>query len=755
MFTSYDQLDGGAPSGTSNGVVRVVDGQTCATLYTIEGVDPVTALPLFAMGSSALALGDVDRAGDGRPEIVAHAHGGGLWAFKYDAATDAFVVLWHSKNADGSLNQHNGGNATTDAFGFQSFDILHWTGPALHDLDDDGATEVLMSGNVYDAQGTVLFEADAAFEADMRFVGTGQFPAVADVNLDGVPDLVTGDKVFEWQSAGPGQPGTWAPDPAFVLDPAGFDGLVAIGDLGSFPRRDGSSDTGFPEIVVVNNTAGGVAVQTSDGQIVFGPIPVPGGGLGGPPTIGDFDGDGSAEFAEAGGRAYTIFDFECLVEEPATACSADADCAAAAGGATTCPAVGRCSLTSTACSADGECTAGETCIQLAVARQCVPPGCQGNGFRWSQISQDLSSNRTGSSIFDFEGDGNVEAVYADECYTRIYRGDDGVVLFSQFHTSCTWYENAIVADVDGDLRSEIVVGSNENCGTGASCFDNAFVADPGPDATAGTADDVRVDPIFPGLRCASGIDCASGQCDDELCRCTSNAECGGGDFVCAPVLPGSTSVTDRNVCRARFVADDSDGRAGITGVRVYKDAADKWVGSRPIWNQHTYSVTNVNDDGTIPRTSDVDHNWQVAGLNNYRQNVQGGLDPDAFPDLTGGDGGDSACAFNADGTQTLSLDMRICNRGTLDVGAGVPVAFYEGEAPAPAALACVELTTLVLTPGSCETLTCLVTPAPIQTPTTYLVVVDDDGTGAGERAECHEGNNRALLTDRTCINPGG
>ena len=30
---------------------------------------------------------------------------------------------------------------------------------------------------------------------------------------------------------------------------------------------------------------------------------------------------------------------------------------------------------------------------------------------WSQRSQDMSSNVTGSSVFDFEGDGRAEAVY--------------------------------------------------------------------------------------------------------------------------------------------------------------------------------------------------------------------------------------------------------------------------------------------------------------------------------------------------------
>jgi len=38
-------------------------------------------------------------------------------------------------------------------------------------------------------------------------------------------------------------------------------------------------------------------------------------------------------------------------------------------------------------------------------------------------------------------------------------------------------------------------------------------------------------------------------------------------------------------------------------VRVYRDTLDRWVGSRPIWNPRAYAVTNVEDNGRIPRTS--------------------------------------------------------------------------------------------------------------------------------------------------------
>lgn len=42
------------------------------------------------------------------------------------------------------------------------------------------------------------------------------------------------------------------------------------------------------------------------------------------------------------------------------------------------------------------------------------------------------------------------------------------------------------------------------------------------------------------------------------------------------------------------------GTQGNTGIRVFQDRNNSWVNARKIWNQHAYSVTNVNDDGTVP-----------------------------------------------------------------------------------------------------------------------------------------------------------
>ena len=82
---------------------------------------------------------------------------------------------------------------------------------------------------------------------------------------------------------------------------------------------------------------------------------------------------------------------------------------------------------------------------------------------WSRRTQDLSSTLTASSTFDFEADGRSEVIYADECFARIYDGSTGDVLLSHYRSSCTWSESAVVADVDGDYRAELVIPSNKAC----------------------------------------------------------------------------------------------------------------------------------------------------------------------------------------------------------------------------------------------------------------------------------------------------
>ncbi|MNS46018.1 FG-GAP repeat protein [compost metagenome] len=78
-------------------------------------------------------------------------------------------------------------------------------------------------------------------------------------------------------------------------------------------------------------------------------------------------------------------------------------------------------------------------------------------------TQDCSSLSTGITSFDFNGDGKPEIIYADEQYVRIFEMDGSnnlKVIWSEINPSGTLREYPVVADVDGDGYSELVVVAN-------------------------------------------------------------------------------------------------------------------------------------------------------------------------------------------------------------------------------------------------------------------------------------------------------
>jgi hypothetical protein len=363
------------------GVLRVISGTDCAHQFTVPAPTDATMSP------ASVAVGDIDA--DGRADIVAAAHGGGLLAFSYNPTSKAFERLWRS----GTCTAGKGPPTAPDNTGGGD----KWSGPSIHDLDDDGVAEIVYGSSVYNSEGCLLGGSFPAYHK-------GVVPVIADVDEDKKPELVLGNSISEWNGS------AWVPETYFTPGTLPL-GQVAVAELGNFPLAAfGNQDRA--EIVVVS--AGQVRVQTLEGSIVFGPVAIPGGGSGGPPTIADFDGDGRREFASAGGGQYVVFDFDCLSGGLAAGCGGQA---------------------------------------------------KTTGVLWTQPSQDNSSNVTGSSVFDFDADGSAEAVYADECFLRIYEGATGKVLYSAARSSGTTYENPVIVDVDGDFRTEIVSAVNDYAGS--------------------------------------------------------------------------------------------------------------------------------------------------------------------------------------------------------------------------------------------------------------------------------------------------
>jgi len=504
----------------------------------------------------------------------------------------------------------------------------------------------------------------------------GLNPVLANLDSDPAIELTNGARAWEWSG------GAWKPEANYPGASAPAVGFAAVADFGAYGA---SLPATSPEIAIVDGVST-VAVYAMDGTAVLGPIAVPGGG-GGNPTIADYDGDGLPELGVAGLDFYSVFDIDCTASPRP----------------------------------NGTCTKQDRCDDAAGS-----PGPCPDGVLWSRKTQDHSSRLTGSSVFDFEADGNAEAVYADECFTRVYRGTDGEVLFSQYHSSCTWYENPVVADTDGNFRADLVVPSNLACSDGINGI-----------SCAGTVDANGVDNQFAGLRCDKASDCASGVCTAGFCRCTATAQCCSAaddakclesGFKCAAP---PASVGGDNTCRAAHPH-------GLSGIRVYSDANDKWVRSRTIWNQHAYAVTHVDENGTVPKTSQWKNNWEQPGLNNFRQNVPGTADGNLTADLTAG----ASETFSCGGTKA-TLSSPICNRGSDAIGAGVSVAFYDGQTKV-----CEATTKKPLQPGECETVSCLWdSPPQNQTSKKDIRVVADD---SNHSTECSEGNNEGVVYGVFC-----
>ena len=632
IFTTYNNTDGGAPSGQGSdirfyGVIRIINGETCELLESIFDDNN------HIIGGSNLAMADVD--GDGFVEIFAsrgtaqHAgNGGGLVAFHWDKEAGKYVTWWQTKQHSGNLN---------------------WGGPAIHDLNNDGVPEIIgYGGEVFNTLTGERLNSGQGAIAELYYT-----PTLGDLDNDGAVEIIGTVNTYRWDSSKNQWVVAYTKKTSTGIHPAFADFGMRNTD-GSFNPNilDGRAE-------IVNCGTGIVQISTLEGENV---LLVTGLSGGGPCTIGDFDGDGFPEVATAFGDSYRIFD----------------------------------------------------------------PG-SGSSILWSKLSQDASSASTGSSLFDFDGDGAMEAVYADECYTRVYDGRTGDVLFSAYRSSATWHENPVIADVDNDDAAEIVVGSN-----------NAMTCK-------------SPDPIHRGIRCAKDEDCKSGICRVGLCRCTTNDECNWrtdqsgkllNEYGCVGTLTAEDQPAEGNVCRA--IRSNSE---RVTGVRVMKDRLDRWVSSRNIWNQHAYSITNVNDDQTVPSTSQWLQNFLASALNNFRQNKQGKVAANYAPDITGRFVGET-CARDGD---VVLLGAEVCNRGMKIIASLMPASFYayghDEEGKETYQHLCTSYTSENVPVGGCLHVTCTIDDVITGD---VVLIVNDDGKGGRTSIECNEKNNGDRTTIKDC-----
>lgn len=66
-----------------------------------------------------------------------------------------------------------------------------------------------------------------------------------------------------------------------------------------------------------------------------------------------------------------------------------------------------------------------------------------------------------------------------------------------------------------------------------------------------------------------------------------------------------------------ILALENPGLGGMHGVVAYSNQGNTWVGTRRIWNQHSYHISNISESGIVPA-------YEGAGWlsnNVYRSNI--------------------------------------------------------------------------------------------------------------------------------------
>lgn len=323
----------------------------------------------------------------------------------------------------------------------------------------------------FNNDGSFKWESDE-WQASENELEDGGGPAIADLDQDGFAEVIYRAHVFDHEGH---------------LKWVGTGGQGS-GGHGAMPFATDLTGDGRLEVV------GGNTAYRGDGTILWQRSNVPDG----MPAVVDFELDGTPEVVVHNGKVHILNGEDGTDAYPPITLPYPAEGCPPGGESEECKYVIPTNVAIADFDNDGK-------PEIAVANKNLLLVYEANGTElWRREISD-QSGASGPAAFDFEGDGIIEVVYADEGNVLAFRGTDGTQIYSAGRSSRTIFEYAIIADVDNDGHANMVVPSNE-----------------------------------PLLRTAKGV-------------------------------------------------------------KMLSNTAGRWAASGRIWNQHAFHVTNVTENGTIPR----------------------------------------------------------------------------------------------------------------------------------------------------------